>query len=324
MTAPPAIPNTSLTRRGLFGLAAGSALAAASPLAARGFGSGFTHGVASGEPGQSQVLLWTRYAASQDVNLEWQVSTDQGFARIVASGSVLASPDRDFCAKTWAKGLKPGQWYYYRFIAPDGSQSDIGRTRTLPEGSTDKFRMAVFSCSNYGFGWFNAYAHAEQSNDADVAIHLGDYLYEYERGTYPSAEQAHKQRVLWPENEIVVLADYRLRYATYRSDPDLRRIHQSLPMICIWDDHELANDSWRGGARNQGAADGRTDHPDLRVQQHPGYAGHPVLMIHMLHMKWAILPHCSDSIPALKDVRSSSTSAKLFLASNRVRKSSRL
>ena len=250
MTSPPALPEAAITRRGLFGMAAGSAAVAASPSSARGFGRGFTHGVASGEPGATQVLLWTRFAAGQDVVLEWQVSTDQSFAQIAAEGSISARPERDYCAKAWARGLKPGQWYYYRFTAPDGSQSDIGRTRTLPASGVEKFRMAVFSCSNYGFGWFNAYAHAAEANDADLAVHLGDYLYEYERGSYPSADVAHPNRVLWPENEIVALADYRLRYATYRSDPDLRRIHQLLPMICIWDDHETANDSWRDGAEN--------------------------------------------------------------------------
>jgi alkaline phosphatase D len=250
MSAPPAFSNSAITRRGLFGIAGGSAALAVSPLAARGFGSGFTHGVASGEPGSRQVLLWTRYAAGQDVALEWQVSADQDFTHIAAAGSVSASPERDFCAKAWAKGLNPGRWYYYRFTAPDGSQSDVGRTRTLPESRVEKFRMAVFSCSNYGFGWFNAYAHAAEANDADLAVHLGDYIYEYDRGTYPSGDVAHPHRKLWPENEIVALADYRLRYATYRSDPDLRRIHQLLPMICIWDDHETANDSWKDGAQN--------------------------------------------------------------------------
>ncbi|OGS58222.1 MAG: alkaline phosphatase, partial [Erythrobacter sp. RIFCSPHIGHO2_12_FULL_63_10] len=92
--------------------------------------------------------------------------------------------------------------------------------------------------------------HAAEVDDADLALHLGDYIYEYGRGTYPSAAEAHPQRMLWPESEIVALADYRLRYATYRSDPDLRRIHQLLPMICIWDDHEIANDAWQNGAEN--------------------------------------------------------------------------
>lgn len=243
----------SLARRTLFklgGLAAATAATAAAPLAARGFGSGFTHGVASGEPGPDKVMLWTRYVAEQDHYLEFQVSESQDFTNVVAGGSARASAETDWCAKAWADGLREAKWYYYRFIAPDGSTSEIGRTRTLPEGEVDRFRMAVFSCSNFGFGWFNAYAHAAEANDVDLALHLGDYLYEYQRGNYPSANDAHHERILWPENEIVTLADYRLRYATYRSDPDLRRIHQLLPMISVWDDHESANDSWKVGAQN--------------------------------------------------------------------------
>jgi len=248
--ASPALPAHSLTRRNLFRLGGLAAVTAAAPLAARGFGGGFTHGVASGEPGQDRVLLWTRYVAGQDTRLVWEVSDAMDFVRVVAAGEVIASPANDSCAKAWAEGLDPGQWYYYRFIAPDGTQSEVGRTRTLPDGAVERFRMAVFSCSNYGFGWFNAYAHAAEANDLDLALHLGDYIYEYGRGTYPSAREANPNRVLWPENEIVALADYRLRYATYRSDPDLRRIHQLLPMISVWDDHETANDSWKGGAQN--------------------------------------------------------------------------
>ena len=248
--ASPMLPAAQLTRRNLFRLGGLAAASAAAPLAAQSFGTGFTHGVASGEPGPDKALLWTRYVGQQDVALEWQVSEDADFTTVVAEGSALARAESDWCAKSWADGLRSGQWYYYRFIAADGSMSDVGRTRTLPEGKLDRFRMAVFSCSNYGFGWFNAYAHAAEANDVELALHLGDYIYEYGRGTYPSAQEAHPDRLLWPEGEIVALADYRLRYATYRSDPDLRRIHQSLPMICIWDDHETANDSWKDGAQN--------------------------------------------------------------------------
>jgi alkaline phosphatase D len=246
--------SSAVTRRGLFGLAGASAALAATPLAARSFGSGFTHGVASGEPAADSVLLWTRYVADADTRLTWEVSASEDFTRPLASGEALASPARDCCAKATATGLAPGQWYFYRFLAPDGAVSDIGRTRTLPVGATDAFRLAVFSCSNYGFGWFNAYAHAAEAGDCDLAVHLGDYLYEYGAGTYPSAEQKAAGRVIAPENEIVTLADYRLRYATYRADPDLRRIHQILPMICIMDDHESANDSWHGGAENHDPA----------------------------------------------------------------------
>lgn len=246
----PAPAPTALTRRNLFTLAGASAALAATPLAARSFGSGFTHSVASGEPGADSVLLWTRFVGESETALGWQVSESEDFARPVSEGSVTASPVRDWCAKGIAAGLQPDRWYFYRFIAPDGTTSPVGRTRTLPEGPSAAFRLAVFSCSNFGFGWFNAYGHAAQANDCDLAVHLGDYIYEYGAGTYPTAGQANPDRVLAPANEIVALTDYRLRYATYRADPDCQRLHQVLPMIAVWDDHESANDSWKGGAQN--------------------------------------------------------------------------
>ncbi|MEL7518986.1 MAG: alkaline phosphatase D family protein, partial [Pseudomonadota bacterium] len=242
--------RSGLSRRGLFGLAGASAALAASPSVARGFGSGFTHSVASGEPKADRVLLWTRFVGEAETRLDWEVSKTQDFTRPVSQGSATASPNRDWCAKAFANGLEPETWYFYRFVAPDGTTSPVGRTRTLPEGPTQKFRMAVFSCANYGFGWFNAYAHAAEANDCDLAVHLGDYIYEYGGGTYPSPDQKHPNRDFEPANEIVTLADYRLRYATYRADPDLQRLHQVMPMIMVWDDHESANDSWKDGAQN--------------------------------------------------------------------------
>ncbi|MEO0642158.1 MAG: alkaline phosphatase D family protein [Pseudomonadota bacterium] len=252
--AQPANPAANVTRRGLFGLAGASAAIAAAPGAAQGFGRGFTHSVASGEPQATSVLLWTRYVGEAAAKLVLQVSASADFDKLAAEGEVTASPQRDWCAKAVARDLEPDSWYFYRFVAPDGSRSPVGRTRTLPQGPTEKFRMAVFSCANYGFGWFNAYAHAVEANDCDLALHLGDYIYEYGGGTYPAPGQKHPARNLEPQNEILTLADYRLRYATYRADPDLQRIHQVLPMITVWDDHESANDSWENGAQNHDPA----------------------------------------------------------------------
>lgn len=252
-TEPAGLPAaTGVTRRNLFALAGAGAALAAAPAAATGFGTGFTHAVASGEPAADRVLLWTRYVSDQATRLDWQLSETEDFARLVREGNTgnAAGPDSDYCVKAWADGLKPDRWYFYRFIAPDGTKSPVGRTRTLPEGDTARFRLAVFSCSNFGFGWFNAYANAAQANDCDLAVHLGDYIYEYARGNYPSAGQGPAERMLEPANELVALADYRLRYATYRADPDCQRIHQVLPMIAVWDDHESANDSWKDGAEN--------------------------------------------------------------------------
>jgi alkaline phosphatase D len=249
-TTQPARAQTALTRRSLFTLAGASAALASAPAAARGFGSGFTHNVASGEPAATSVLLWTRYVGEAETTLTWQVSESEDFTRPVAEGSVIASPNRDWCAKGIATGLAPNRWYFYRFIAPSGTMSPVGRTRTLPEGPIASFRLAVFSCSNYGFGYFNAYGHAVEANDCDLALHLGDYIYEYGTDSYPNPEQAAPGRVIDPTSEIVALTDYRLRYATYRADPDCQRLHQVLPMIAVWDDHETANDSWKDGAQN--------------------------------------------------------------------------
>ncbi len=250
MSLPPPAPAPLLTadRRSLFKLGAVGLLGLSAPLRAA-IGGGFSHGVASGEPGPDRVLLWTRYAAGSDTALKWEVAESEDFARTVAAGECTASPANDSCAKAWAKELEPGKWYFYRFIAPNGDKSITGRTRTLPVGKVGKFRIAVFSCSNLGFGWFNAYAHACETGDFDLTMHLGDYFYEYKRGEYPSVKQTLEGRFM-PENEATTLAGYRERFATYRLDPDLQRLHQLWPMVPMWDDHETANDTWEGGAEN--------------------------------------------------------------------------
>jgi phosphodiesterase/alkaline phosphatase D-like protein len=43
-----------------------------------------------------------------------------------------------------------------------------------------------------------------------------------------------------PGNECVTLADYRARYALYRTDGDLQEAHRLLPWILIPDDHEVS------------------------------------------------------------------------------------
>ena len=244
------LDRRSLLQAGMFGLGAFSVpgCGAARLLTAKGF----THDVASGEPRQRSVMLWTRFvpASGDSARVGWEVSRTSDFAKVVAHGDAVASGEHDYTVKPVVQGLQPGRWYYYRFRAGGGQMSPIGRTRTLPEGPVDNFRFALFSCSNIGFGFFNAYAHAAAREDLHLAVHVGDYFYEYERGKYPDLGQAVRADQIDPPTEIVHLADYRLRYAAYRTDPDLRALHRRLPMIAMWDDHESANDSWQGGAQN--------------------------------------------------------------------------
>jgi len=232
---------------GAFGVGALATPGAASLLAARGF----SHGVASGEPSAHSVMVWTRYVpAAAGARLDYQLSSTADFAAVLAGGTVEAEAERDWCVKPVVPGLQPDRWYYYRFVDPDGRFSPVGRTRTLPQGHVERFRIGAFTCANLAFGWFNAYSHAADREDLDLLVHLGDYFYEYRRGEYPSAVQAVADRFFEPAGEAVALADYRLRYASYRADPDLKRLHQLFPMIVMWDDHESANDSWSGGAEN--------------------------------------------------------------------------
>ncbi|RKF18291.1 alkaline phosphatase [Altericroceibacterium spongiae] len=240
------VDRRALVKTGLLGLGALSMPGTAAILTAQGF----THGVASGEPSQNSVLLWTRYAAANDTRLRAELARDINFTHIVGGGDVTARGETDHTAKITIGDLPANSWLYYRFVAPDGSMSRIGRTRTLPQGDVSRFGIGLFSCSNMGFGWFNAYGHAAKRNDIDLMIHVGDYFYEYNPGKYPDPSQAVPGRILQPDHETVTLADYRLRYAAYRLDEDLQALHAAFPMIARWDDHESANDSWKGGAEN--------------------------------------------------------------------------
>ena len=215
----------------------------------------FNYGVASGDPLADRVILWTHAKTSSDqaVRLVWQVASDASFATLVASGSTTATADAGFTAKVDAAGLVPNTEYFYRFVAPNNSISPVGRTRTLPVGNVAEVKLAVFSCSDYPAGYFNAYD-AATSSGAQVALHLGDYIYEYKDGVYPPAASAVAARVSAPANEIVTLGDYRARHALHKADPYAKALHARMPMIAIWDDHEFANNAWMDNAENHNPA----------------------------------------------------------------------
>ena len=215
----------------------------------------YDYGVASGDPLSDRVILWTHakfQELSDTVNLTWQVAAEIEFSKIVASGAAQASSDTGYTCKVDATGLLPNQTYFYRFTAGLHS-SPIGKTKTLPIGAVSDVKLAVLSCSNFPAGFFNVYSEVARS-DADVAIHLGDYIYEYAATGYASEKAATLGRTSVPENEILTLSDYRLRHAQYKSDADSKQFHASKPLIAVWDDHEFANDTYKDGAENHTTA----------------------------------------------------------------------
>jgi hypothetical protein len=219
--------------------------------------AGFTHGVASGDPGQREVTLWTRYVAPGAARLRVEVSEDAHFRRSVVRGEAVASVNSDFCAKVRVAGLRSGRRYHYRFVDRDGgARSVTGTTRTLPEGRVDRYRIAVVSCANATSGWFNAYAHIAARDDIDLVVHLGDYIYESPIDRSDALPGMAAARGVLPAAETVALADYRARYGSYRADADLAALHARHPMISVWDDHETANNAWRDGARGHGKTEG--------------------------------------------------------------------
>ena len=226
---------------------------------------GFAHGVASGDPLPDRVIIWTRITPSavaqpgsgtgEPVQLVWEVAEDPEFAVVVRSGTVTTVAASDHTAKVDVIGLRPDSMYFYRFTAAgggavDGHVSPVGRTRTAPATDSDpeRLRFGVVSCSHWEAGYFASYRYLADRDDLDAIVHLGDYLYEYGRGE--SAGRDGVVRPHQPVHEIVSLADYRIRHAQYKTDPDLMALHARLPFIATWDDHESANNSYASGAEN--------------------------------------------------------------------------
>ncbi|KAK6354597.1 hypothetical protein TWF696_003739 [Orbilia brochopaga] len=236
----------------------------------------FTHGVASGDPYATSVILWTRAAPMMEpvddhetlltgavpvywhgpemtpsnapICVDWKVAKDKALKEVVSCGKAYTSSDVDYTVKVEAKNLQPFTRYYYQFnICDSDVKSPLGRTKTAPGENDDvsKLRLAVYSCAFYPYGHFNAYGHSARKDSIDYAIHLGDYIYEYE--LYGNTDGPPIGRIPKPEHELFTLYDYRQRYATYRTDPDLLLSHQTFPWITTWDDHEVADNTWKAG-----------------------------------------------------------------------------
>lgn len=256
--------RTRLGRRSLLqaaGISAGALLAGAGlagPVEAAGTAprlreDPFRLGVAAGEPAEDGCVLWTRLApdpqaddghggmARAGYDVRWQVAEDERFRRIARSGSAVALPELGHSVHVPVRGLRPGRRYFYRFRA-GGHLSPAGRFRTAPghRSAGGAFTFATASCQAWYHGYFPAYRDLV-ARDPDVVFFLGDYLYEYgitasnmwRAAPLPGARHA---------TETSTLADYRVRYSLFKSDPDLQAAHASAAWILTPDDHEVQND----------------------------------------------------------------------------------
>ena len=205
----------------------------------------FSLGVASGSPLPNAVILWTRIlhdplnagsTPALALTVRWEVAEDDAFRRVVAKGSAVAAPALAHSVHVDATGLQPDRWYWYRFMLGD-AVSPVGRTRTAPapDAMPSMLKLAVASCQHWEFGHYAAHRHIAAAAP-DLVAFLGDYIYEW--GPY---QLRHPPRTV-RSDESFTLAEYRARYAQYKSDPDLQAAHRAAPWIVTWDDHEVAND----------------------------------------------------------------------------------
>ncbi len=213
-------------------------------------GNPFSLGVAAGSPTFDGFVIWTRLAPQPLAGdpatpggvtpgtyaVKYAIARDASMRSIVRSGSALADPRFAYSVHVEVDGLEPGRSYWYRFTSGDAT-SRVGRAITLPtrDAATARLRLGFVSCANYEHGYFAAYRHLADEAP-DVALFLGDYIYEY------VDKSATKVRTHSDGVDATTLPLYRNRYAQYRSDPDLQRLHADVPALVTWDDHEVQND----------------------------------------------------------------------------------
>ena len=228
----------------------------------------FYHGVASGDPLNDRVIIWTRVTPPDSVasiSVVWEIAETDTFNSIYKTDSTSAKAQTDFTVKVDVDGLLPGKTYYYRFKALN-KISLVGRTKTIAASNVDSLKLAVVSCANWEWGYFNPYDKMADHKDIDAVVHLGDYIYEYGTGSYGDTSL---HRIHIPKNELLTLRDYRSRHSQYRTDSGLRRVSQTHPTIAIWDDHEVANDSYTTGAQNHQPNEG--DYQDRKAAAKKAY-----------------------------------------------------
>jgi alkaline phosphatase D len=234
----------------------------------------FPEGVASGDPDEHSVLLWTRCPqndGSATARLRVEVAEDPQFHQVVARTVAPISADSDWTCRVLVGGLKPARKYWYRFADRDGNASRVGRTITAPH--TDDPRPVSFafvSCQNVNQGAQNAYRRmifederAAEAGQIGFVLHLGDFIYELV--WYPDDrpqgmfDRRLRDIVRYPQGEKIEdfhiptnIAGYRAVYKAYLHDPDLQDARARWPFVNMWDNHEFSWLGWQSLQKFQG------------------------------------------------------------------------
>lgn len=213
----------------------------------------FLHGVASGDPTESALILWTRLSGvTEPTEVQWIVARDPALEDMLAEGTAMADAERDFTVKVDAQGLPAGTPLHYGFqiLTEAGMQSSpVGRARTLGT-KPSMVRIGVVTCASLAHGYLHGYR-LLSARELDLVVHLGDAIYEFGDGEYGSV------RGYEPPHECRTLLDYRTRHAQYRREPELMALSAAHPMVMLWDDHEFANNAYEdGSAWHDGASKG--------------------------------------------------------------------
>ena len=237
----------------------------------------FGLGVASGQPTASGMVLWTMLTGPElpaSAEVRWELADDEAFTRVVARGSETTREQDHHSVHAEPSGLQAARWYWYRFQAL-GQASVVGRTRTAPapDARVDTLDFAIASCQRWDTGHYAAWRHAA-AEPLDLVMFLGDYIYEY-----ASSKQSLRQN---QGGKVRTLADYRQRYAQYRSDPALQAAHAACPWLLVWDDHEVDND--------YATVQGQELQPDFAAQRAAAYRAY-----------WEFMPFPKASRPTESD-----------------------
>lgn len=213
-------------------------------------------GVQSGDVGSDGATLWSR--ADRPARMIVEHATTESFAGARRIEGPLALEATGFTSRLRLGDLPPGQTIFYRIAFADAAAAGVvsdwvqGRFRTPTTTSADV--SFVWSADTAGQGWginpaiggMTIYE-TMRSLEPDFFVHCGDTIYADD--PLASEKKLPDGRIwmnLTTEAKSKVaetLAEFRGNHLYNFLDANLRRFNAEVPMIVLWDDHDVV-DNW--------------------------------------------------------------------------------